>query len=61
MTEVGVYNMADADFVDELVRHDSEIWSGETMSSPEERAEIYDYYARTRSFRIRIRRSKPHL
>ena len=44
--------MADAGFVDELVRRDSEIWSGETMSSPEERSEIYDYYARIRSFRI---------
>ena len=44
--------MADAGFVDELVRRDSEIWSGETMSSPEERFGIYDYYARIRSFRI---------
>ncbi len=49
---IGIPNMADAGFVDELVRRDSEIWSGETMSSPEERSEIYDYYARTRSFRI---------
>ncbi|MEF2792263.1 MAG: hypothetical protein U0N09_05890, partial [Alistipes dispar] len=49
---LGIPNMADAGFVDELVRRDSEIWSGETMSSPEERAEIYDYYARIRSFRI---------
>lgn len=49
---LGFRTMADAGFVDELVRRDSEIWSGETMSSPEERAEIYDYYARIRSFRI---------
>lgn len=49
---IGIPNMADAGFADELVRRDSEIWSGETMSSPEERSEIYDYYARTRSFRI---------
>ena len=49
---IGIPNMADAGFVDELVRRDSEIWSGETMSSPEERSEIYDYYARIRSFRI---------
>ena len=44
--------MVDTGFVDELARRDSEIWGGETASSSEEKLEIYDYYARIRSFRI---------
>lgn len=49
---IGIPNMIDSCFVDELTRRDSEIWGGETASSSEEKLEIYDYYARIRSFQI---------
>ena len=52
MFGIGIPNIYDVSFVDELARRDSEIWSGETVSGPEEKAEIYDYYSRIRNFRI---------
>lgn len=49
---LGIPNPADSDFEEELAWRDSSVWEGAPANSPEEIAEINDYYTRIRCLRI---------
>ncbi len=49
---LGIPNPSDSDFEEELAGRDSSVWEGTPANSPEEIAEINDYYTKIKCLRI---------